>query len=157
MLAQEGRGFAFIEGVSEENIQAGLKHDLSYVCTNGFGCSLSHPEQNKGPVHPRCFGAMPRFLARYVRDGQLMNWEAGIHKISAGPAQKIGLKKRGLLKKNNFADITIFNPQAIKDKATFDNPFQKPEGIKYVIVNGKVVIEEGEQKDELAGQILRNN
>jgi len=160
LLAQEGRGFAFMELISPDNLEAGLVHNLSFVCTNGFACSLDEKNNkfdlNQGPVHPRCCGAFPRFLGKYVRDENLLDWEKAIYKITYGPAQKIGFEKRGLLKKGFFADITIINPQTVKDMASFENPYQKPQGVEYVIVNGQIVVDKGVHTSKLPGQIIKS-
>ena len=75
--------------------------------------------------------------------------------MTALPAQRMGLKDRGNLKVGNYADITIFNPQTIKDQSTFENPHQYPAGIPYVLVNGRIVVDHGIYKDVRAGKILR--
>ncbi len=92
---------------------------------------------------PRSFGSMPRFLGHYVRDLQLMPLEQAIRKITSLPAQREHLVGRGLIKEGFFADITIFDPGNIIDKATYTQPAQLAEGVKYVIVNGQVAFENG--------------
>jgi len=155
LIASQGRVITFFETLSEENVKAGLKHSLSFVASNGSGYDLAYYSRKKELVHPRCFGAFPRFLGKYVREEKLMSWEQAIYKISSGPAEKIGLKNRGVLKKNNFADIVVFDPKTIIDQATFENPFQYPKGINYVIVNGKIAIDRGKYTGEMAGRVLR--
>ncbi|MAG44667.1 hypothetical protein CL633_02155 [bacterium] len=156
LLASEGRISVFFNALSSENVEKAIAHELGFVCTNGAGYSNDY-EQEEGLVHPRCFGAMPRFLKHYVQEKKLLSWEQAIRKITFLPAQKIGLKKRGQIKKGFFADIAIINPKTITDKATFSNPYQYSQGVEYVVVNGQVVLENGKQKNILPGIVLRKN
>lgn len=154
LLAGQGRISVFFDALSKENIEKAIVHELGFISTNGAGYSIEH-EQEGDLVHPRCFGAMPRFLGYYVRDKKLLSWEKAIQKSTSAPAQKIGLKKRGQIKKGYFADIAIINPETIIDKANFQNPYQYSKGIEYVIVNGKIVLENGAQNNALPGMVLR--
>jgi N-acyl-D-amino-acid deacylase len=105
--------------------------------------------------HPRAFGAMPRFLGHYVRDEKLLPLEQGIRKMTSLPAQREHLNGRGLLRQGYFADITIFDPAAIIDKATYADPAQVSGGVKYVFVNGQLEYENGKLTGATAGQALR--
>jgi N-acyl-D-amino-acid deacylase len=122
--------------------------DSSSRCTSGPTC--------KGKPHPRGFGSFPRFLGRYVRDKGVISMSEAIHKITMFPAKTFGIDKRGVIRKGAFADLVIFDQGKIIDKATFDEPFLKPEGICYVFVNGKPAIWEGKQTDIFAGRVLRH-
>ena len=97
---------------------------------------------------------MPRFLGHYVRDEHLLPLEQAIRKITSLPAQRERLRDRGLLKEGFFADITIFDPAGIIDKATYENPAQTSEGIKYVFVNGNLEYEDGKPTGTTVGRIL---
>lgn len=108
----------------------------------------------KGKPHPRGFGSFPRFIRRYVLDRELMSLEEAIRKITYLPAKTFRLKKRGLIKEGYFADIVIFDPSEIEDKATFDEPFNTSKGIKYVIVNGAISVQDGYLTGERRGEIL---
>jgi len=110
----------------------------------------------RGSVHPRYYGTYPRILGHYVRDKNIMSLEEAIKKSTMLPAKKFKLNKRGKLEEGYCADITIFDPNKVIDKATFDEPHQYPEGIEYVIVNGSVVIAKGEHTEKLPGKVLRN-
>ena len=85
----------------------------------------------------------------------MINWEEAVQKISSGPARKVGLKLRGEISKDYFADLTLFDPQTVRDLATFKDPFQYPLGIPYVIVNGEIVVEGEKLTGKLPGRILR--
>jgi len=105
--------------------------------------------------HPRGWGTYPRILGRYVRDQKLMPMELAIHKMTGLPAGNVGLKQRGLIREGYFADITIFDPKTVIDRATFEDPNQYPVGINYVIVNGQLEVDNGKRTAALAGRPLR--
>lgn len=130
----------------EEHIVKFMKLDEQNVCTDGL---LS------GKPHPRAYGAFPRILGRFVRELGVLKLEEAIMKMTSKAASAIRVKDRGILKEGYFADIVIFNKDIIKDLGTFENPTQYPEGIEYVIINGKTVIENGEYKEVKAGMVLR--
>ncbi len=154
LVASDGRIIAFMDLIDHGNLTAALGSKNSFVASDGFGYTEAYRKREE-LVHPRSFGAFPRFLGRYVRERHFIGWEDAIHKISSGPAQKIGLKDRGEIRKNYFADITIFDPNTIIDHATFKNPFQYPSGITYVIVNGEMVVEDEKFTGKMPGKILR--
>ena len=106
-------------------------------------------------THPRSFGSMPRFLGHYVRDKHLLPLEQGIRKMTSLPAQREKLVGRGLLKVGYFADVTIFDPATITDKATYSEPAQLSTGVKYVFVNGQLEFEDGKLIGVTAGRPLR--
>jgi len=109
-----------------------------------------------GKPHPRFYGTFPRVLGHFVREKKIMSLETAIRKITSFPAQTLGLADRGLIKKNMWADIVVFDREKIIDKATFTNPHQLSVGIEYVLVNGDVVIEKGDHQSNLPGKTLRS-
>jgi len=157
LIASKGRIITFLDTLSKDNVETGIIHPLSFIASDGFGYNVQHYHKKKEMVHPRCFGAFPCFLAKYIRDKNLLNWEEAIYKITGGPAQKLGLKDRGLIKKGYWADLVLFNPDKIVDRATFENPFQYPDGIEYVWVNGIMAVERGECTGKRAGKVLRKS
>jgi N-acyl-D-amino-acid deacylase len=125
---------------------------------------LTRPEQNVctdgllgGRPHPRVFGSFPRVLGKYVRQERALTLEDAIRKMTSKPADVFGFERRGFLKKGNFADIVVLDPETIIDKGTFVDPIQFPQGIEYVIVNGCAVLSEGRYGRELAGRVLRKS
>ncbi len=86
-----------------------------------------------------------------------MTWEEGVYKMTGLTAWRLGLQDRGLLREGFFADITVFDPETIKDRATFTDPFQYPEGIKSVFVNGRLTVHNGEIQDQRSGKVLRSS
>jgi len=107
-------------------------------------------------INPVAYGAFPRVLGRIARDGGYMTQEEAVRKMTSLPAKQMGLKDRGTISKGAHADVTVFNPETIIDKATFGNPRQLSEGIEYVMINGTIVVE-GSTYDAgaLAGQVIR--
>lgn len=156
LVASDGRIVAFMDLIDHENLTMAMRNNNSFIASDGFGYTASHARHGD-LVHPRSFGAFPRFLGHYVRERHFISWEDAIRKISSGPAQKIGIKERGEIRKNYFADITIFDPNTIIDNATFKDPFQYPSGITHVIVNGELVVEDGELTGKMPGRILRRS
>lgn len=157
LLASRGRVITFLDTLDNNNVEMALSHPLGFVASDGAGYDLGYYIRKKDLVHPRCFGAFPRFLGKYVREKKLLDWEEAIYKITYGPAQKLGLKDRGLIKKNYWADLVLLNPEKVIDKATFNNPYQYPEGIEYVFVNGAMVVDKGVYNGTRAGKILRKS
>lgn len=110
----------------------------------------------KGMPHPRGYGTNARVLGRYVREKAVIGFEEAIRRMTSLPAQKFGLKDRGLLREGFMADIVIFDPETVSDRSTFEAPHQFSAGIPYVIVNGKVTVEEGRHNGTRGGKALRN-
>lgn len=105
--------------------------------------------------HPRAYGTFPRILAKYVREEKVLTLEDAIRKFSALPAQRMRLTDRGVLKQGMWADVVIFDPAIVRDRATFDNPNQLSEGMEYVLVNGVPVIDQKKMTGALPGKVLR--
>jgi len=132
-----------------------ISHQLASIGSDG------EAEAPYGPMaesasHPRAYGTFPRVLRRYAIEKALFSLEEAIRKMTSLPAERIGLKDRGLIARGMAADIVIFDPQEIRDMATFEKSHEYPEGIEYVLVNGAVTIEDGEHTKERAGQVLRH-
>ena len=154
LIAANGQVIVFNKVLSEENIELALKNPLCTVASADAAYNSEYARTGE-IVHPRCFGAFSKILGRYVREKKILKLEEAIHKMSGKPARKVGLKKRGLLKNNYFADVIIFNPKDIADRADFQNPYRYSKGLDYVFINGKMVIKGGEHTGELAGRVLR--
>jgi N-acyl-D-amino-acid deacylase len=105
--------------------------------------------------HPRAYGTFPRILRKYVREEKRLTLEDAIRKFAALPAQRMRLTDRGVLKAGMFADIVIFDPETVRDLATFESPNQLSEGMDYVLVNGALVIDEGKMTGAKPGKVLR--
>jgi N-acyl-D-amino-acid deacylase len=156
ILADKGQTGALYFIASEEDLQYGLKQPWTSIGLDANEMPLDGP-LFEPHAHPRTLGSMPRFLGHYVRDLHLLPLEQAIRKITSLPAQREHLTNRGLLKEGFFADITIFDPGAIIDKATYTEPAQLSEGVKYVFVNGQLEYESGHLTGVNAGKALRRN
>ncbi len=154
LIIDEGQDVSHIGfGMSEENTETILKHPLVMLGSDGSSLSPNGP-LGKGKPHPRNYGAFPRFLGLYVREKKILPLPQAIKKITSMPATKMGLQDRGSLKKGYFADIVVFDPTTISDRATFIDPHQYPSGIDYIIVNGTIVVGHGEHTGKLPGKVL---
>ena len=105
----------------------------------------------KGVPHPREYGSFARVLGRYVRERGVLTLEEAVRKMSGASAQRLGLRDRGLLREGSFADIAVFDPDRVRDMATFDDPHQYAVGVDYVLVNGVVVVSGGSHTGADAG------
>ncbi|HBF8443146.1 TPA: D-aminoacylase [Clostridioides difficile] len=109
-----------------------------------------------GKPHPRAFGTFGRIFSYYVREKGMLTFEEAVKKITYLSAKRLGIyKERGLLKENYFADIVVFDPDTIEDKATYSNPKQYTVGVEYVLVNGKIALAGGKQTDVCAGRVIK--
>jgi len=154
ILADHGQTGAIYFMMSEADLRAAMRAPFVSFCTD------SGARANDGPLagsksHPRGWGSYPRILGRYVREDHLLTLEQAVHKMTGMPAKRVGLQDRGLLRAGSFADITIFDPATIIDRATFETPNQHPEGMKFVIVNGRLEVDDAKRTPELAGRVLR--
>lgn len=138
----------------EKNLKRILKKPYVMIGSDSSLRSMTGPLKIGHP-HPRTFGTFPRVLARYTQRGMLSMQEA-IYKMTGMPAEKLGLKDRGKIVKGMYADIVVFNPSKIKDKATYEKPFQYPSGIELVMVNGQIVLNKGVRSSALPGKVLLN-
>lgn len=140
--------------MSEEDVRETLK--LPWVSIGSDGSAV-RPDGilGRGKPHPRWYGAFPRVLGKYVREDGVLTLPEAVRKMTSMNADKVGITDRGILKEGWKADITIFDPETVKDEATFENPHQYPAGIPYVIVNGRVVIDKGEHTGEKPGEVIR--
>jgi len=155
LMEEEGAVSMVIFAMSEEDVRRILVHPLQMVGTDGWAVA-PYGVLSVGKPHPRFYGTYPKILRKYVREEGLLTLEEAIRKMTSFPAQKFNLRDRGLLREGFRADIVVFDPERIADKATYENPHQYPEGIEYVLVNGEVVVEKGVHVGTLAGKIIRH-
>lgn len=149
LLLEEEGAVTMVEFLAcEEDLKAFMRSDFHTAGTDGiYG----------GKPHPRLYGSFPRILARYVREEQNFSLAQAIRHMTWMPAQRLGLRDRGLIAENMAADIVVFDPAAIEDKASYSAPIQPPVGVRWVIVNGQVVIEGGEHTGARPGRVLRRH
>ena len=142
--------------MNEDNLRRFLAHPLVVVGSDGSALA-PYGVLGKGKPHPRNYGTFPRVLGKYVREERIFTLPQAIRKMTSLTAEKFHLKNRGLVKAGYFADLVIFDPEKVIDKADWLEPHQYPDGIEYVLVNGQIVINRGEQTGVLPGRILRNH
>jgi N-acyl-D-amino-acid deacylase len=140
--------------MSEENVRRGLA--LPWISF----CSDSPAPAAEGiflqwSTHPRAYGAFARLLGKYVRDERLMPLEEAIRRLTSLPAQNLRLSGRGLLEPGHFADVVVFDPDRIEDRATYDDPHRYASGVLHVAVNGTLVVRDGEHTGALPGRVAR--
>jgi dihydroorotase/N-acyl-D-amino-acid deacylase len=154
LLIQDPSAEVAVFGMSQPDVTLALQQPWVAIDNDSEGTS---PEGILGQAHPhpRAYGTFPRILAKYVREEKLLTLEDAIRKFSALPAQRMRLTDRGVLKAGMWADVVIFDPATVRDRATFDNPNQLSEGMDYVLVNGVPVIDQGKMTDALPGKVLR--
>jgi len=143
--------------MSEKDLQHALKQNWVMVSSDGSAAPLREENEKPRRGHPRIFGSFPKVFRKYVREEKLLTLEDAIRKMSSLPASVLQMRDRGLLLKGYKADVIVFDPKALRDNATYQDSRQYSTGIKYVIVNGKVSIDNGNFTDILAGKLLLLN
>lgn len=138
--------------MSEENLRAALRRPWVAIISDSASMA---PESwsLRVPVHPRAYGSFARVLGRYARDEKVLPLADAIRRMSGLPAT-LGLSGRGVLREGGYADIVVFDPATVTDRATFANPHQLSAGVSEVLVNGKVAVSGGAFTGELAGRPL---
>jgi len=156
LLEERGQVSMVCFGLSEDNLKKILQQPFTCLGSDGEVASTTGP-LSRGKPHPRYYGTFPRALALYVRKEKVLPLETMIRKMTGFPAERFNLKQRGLVKPGYLADLVLFDYDKIQDKATWSDPHHYPEGIPYVLVNGKLVVDQGQITGELPGKILRND
>lgn len=148
-MTEQGGCRGIFHAMNEEDLERILRHPTTMIASDG-----EIPIFGKGNPHPRSYGAFARVLAVYVRERKILTLEEAVRKMTSLPAQRLGLLDRGLLRPDMKADIVVFDAARVQDKATFEKPHQYAEGFSLVIVNGKVVFQDGRMTTERPGKVL---
>jgi dihydroorotase/N-acyl-D-amino-acid deacylase len=154
LLSERQRISTIYFGMTEENIELQLQQPWIKVSTDAGGMDPAWAAE-RGPTHPRAYGTYPRVLGRYVRARGVLTLEDAVRKMSSAVADRLSLRDRGLLRPGAFADVVIFDPEAIIDNATFERPHQLSSGVRDVWVNGTRVLENGAHSGATPGRFLR--
>ncbi len=154
LIEEDVKAGAIFFTMNEDNLRSILGRPYTMIGTDS-AVRCFNGVTAKGIPHPRGFGAFPRVLGRYVRELGILTIGEAIYKMTGLPAKTFGINRRGIIKKDCFADVTVFDPEKVIDTADFSNPFQKPSGIYHVFVNGAPVVLDGEPTGALPGRILR--
>jgi dihydroorotase/N-acyl-D-amino-acid deacylase len=148
-IVEQGGCQGIFHAMSERDLVRILRHPATMIASDGeipvFG--RNHP-------HPRSYGTFARVLGVYARDKKLIPLELAVHKMSALPAQRLGLVDRGVLRPGLKADVAIFDPAKVRDTATFEKPHAYADGVTYVIINGEVAFESGAMTAARSGRVL---
>jgi dihydroorotase/N-acyl-D-amino-acid deacylase len=149
---RRGGATAIYHLMDEDDVRRIMRHPQTMIASDG---QLIVP--GEGQPHPRSYGTYPRVLGRYVREAHVLTLQLAIHKMTGMPADRLGLRDRGRIAEGSHADIVVFDPATITDRATYQAPHQYPEGVDYVVVNGAVTVEAGRMTEARAGRLLRHH
>jgi N-acyl-D-amino-acid deacylase len=149
-----GRVSMVFHTLEEDDIAAIFPQPYVMIASDGSALAPYGKVAAGSYPHPRNYGCFPKVLGEFVRERRLVTLEEAVRKMTSLPATRFGLQDRGILRPGAAADITVFDPATVADKATFSQPQQYPEGIVYVIVNGQVVVERGQHTGRRPGQVL---
>ncbi len=156
ILVEEGGSVSTVyEHHTEKDMTLALVQPWCSIGSDGLAYATEGPLR-RGVPHPRSFGTFPRVLGVYTRERGLLRLEDAVRKMTSLNAAKLGIVDRGLLRPGNYADVTVFDPQRVIDRSTFNEPFQYSEGIEIVLVNGTLVLEKGKHTGKRPGRALRH-
>ena len=148
-IVEQGNCAGIFHAMAEEDLRRILRHPATMIASDG-----GIPVFGKASPHPRNYGTFARVLAVYVRELNTITLEDAIRKMSSFPAQRLGLTDRGLLRPGMKADVAVFDPARVRDRATFEKPHQYAEGVSTVIINGKIVLDNGSMQSARPGRVL---
>jgi dihydroorotase/N-acyl-D-amino-acid deacylase len=154
LIQDEAYTMVAVFGMSESDVTLALQQPWVSVDNDSQGTSPDGLLGREHP-HPRAYGTFPRILRKYVREEKTLRLEEAIRKFTSLPAQRMRLADRGVIKQGMWADLAIFDPETVRDRATFEEPNQLAEGMHYVLVNGVLVVDAGKMTDALPGKVLR--
>jgi N-acyl-D-amino-acid deacylase len=152
VLISGGRAGKLTFSMTDENVAMQLRKPWVVIGTDAEGFD---PDSAKGLTHPRAYGSYPRLLGKYVREEHVLTLEDAVRKFSSGVAERLSLPDRGLLRAGMYADVVVFDPNTIIDKATYEKPHQLSVGVKEVFVNGVEVLQDGVHTGAKPGRALR--
>jgi len=148
-IIERGGCQGIFHAINEDDLQRILRHPATMIGSDG-----EVPIFGQASPHPRSYGTFVRVLGRYVRELKVITLEDAVRKMSAYPAQRTGLADRGVLREGLKADVVVFDPSTIRDRATFEQPHQYGEGVSVVVVNGQVAFEDGKMTSARPGRVL---
>jgi N-acyl-D-amino-acid deacylase len=141
--------------MDEGDVETIMRVPWIAVCTDAEAVRPGHAILDRGVTHPRAYGTTARVLGRYVREQGVLSLETAIAKLTSVPAERLGLKDRGLVREGLAADLVVIDPATVRDRATFDDAARYPIGIPHVVVNGRIAVRDGEETGERTGRLLR--
>jgi N-acyl-D-amino-acid deacylase len=153
LIREKGGGSMVGFGMNDRNTDRILRDRFCAIASDGSSRAVNGP-LGRGMPHPRNFGTFPRVLGDYVRERRVISMREAVRKMTSLPASILGLKERGQVRAGYHADLVLFDPDTVDDRATFLQPKQYSRGIRYVIVGGTVVVDGGDHTDARPGQVL---
>jgi N-acyl-D-amino-acid deacylase len=154
IVDEQGQGAMILFQLDERDLRRALGHARVMIGSDGMSLAPYGP-LGEGVPHPRSYGTFPRVLGEYAREQRTLSLAKAVHKMTGLPAQRLGFKDRGFIRKNARADLVVFDPRAVSDQATYQQPHRYPTGIEHVLVNGRFVIKDGQHTGSLPGRVLR--
>ncbi len=154
VVASGGSAVIVAFGRSEDDLRAALRHPRLMIGSDGLGLDPDGPS-GRGQPHPRSYGCYPRLLGQYVREERVLSLEEAVAKSTSAVAARFGLRDRGQVAAGMIADLVVFDPEGIADRATYTAPQQSAAGVHAVLVSGQVVLRDGRQAHTLPGAVLR--
>jgi dihydroorotase/N-acyl-D-amino-acid deacylase len=148
-IVEQGGCQGIFHAMSDEDLERILRHPATMIASDG-----EVPIFGRANPHPRSYGTFARVLGVYVREKRLLTLEDAVRRMTSFPASRLRLVDRGILRPGTKADITVFDPATVRDRATFEQPHQYADGFSHVIVNGQVVFEKGEMTAARPGRVL---
>jgi N-acyl-D-amino-acid deacylase len=154
IVAEQGKGYMILFQLDEADLRRALAHPHVMIGSDGSALAAEGPLA-VGKPHPRSYGTFPRVLGRYARDERALTLPEAVWKMTGLPARRLGLADRGVLAPGAMADVVVFDAATVADRATYEDPHRYAGGIGHVLVNGRVVVADGEHTGALPGRVLR--
>lgn len=151
--AEAGKGHMILFQLDEADVRCALGHPLVMIGSDGSALA-PYGDMADGKPHPRSYGTFPRVLGEYAREQCVLSLAQAIHKMTGLPARRFGLADRGVIQVGAKADLVVLDPARVADRATYEDPHRYPVGIEHVLVNGRVVVSDGEHSGDLPGRVL---
>ena len=153
IVAEHGKGYMILFQLDEQDVRRALVHPHVMIGSDGSSLAVDG-ELGEGKPHPRSYGTFPRVLGRYAREEGVLGLAEAVRKMTALPADRLGLADRGVLREGARADVVAFDAARVSDRATYEEPHRYAAGVEHVVVNGRVVVERGEHTGALPGRVL---
>jgi len=153
LLEEEARVAVVRFAMCEQDVERVMRHPWVAIASDASARATSGP-LSEGRPHPRAFGTFPRILGRYVRERGVLSLEEAVRKMTSLPASILGIADRGVVREGARADVVVFDPAAIADRATYERPLEPPAGVYHVIVNGRLALSNGSITEARAGRVL---
>jgi N-acyl-D-amino-acid deacylase len=154
LLEEDGEVNGIFHSMCDDDVERVMRDEHTCIGSDA-SAALSQGPLAGGKPHPRGFGTFPRVLGRYVREKRILTLEEAIHRMTGMPAQRLGLSQRGFAREEHWADLVVFDPEKVNDRATYTDPHEYPRGIVHVLVNGRMVVRQGKPTGQLPGKMLR--